>query len=836
MDTSTTDSQALPPGTHLHEFVIERVLGAGGFGITYLARDVSLNRQVVIKENLPTQFAWRETATGTVRPRHTSGGDADDYEWSMKNFLREAETLASLDHPGIVRVLRKFETNGTAYFVMPFVEGVPFDGLIAQRQQKNQQFSEEELRGLLERMLDALGYLHDRGIYHRDIKPGNILISNNGVPALIDFGSARQRLSERSMTVIESAGYTPFEQLQSRGNVGPWSDLYALGGTLCKALTGEAPPKANDRAFDDPFIPLADRQELAGCYSPAFLMSIDKALASRVVDRWQNSGEWLVSLGVRSNRIQIDPGRAPGSAQPQESQASVAKNQSPPKRTLIWGLAACLVVATLLFFGRNVSNQHKAEREKIVRENTERDQEQERTRLLEEERQAVSDAMTALNIRKQPSELSEDEAKVVGYYRDSLEKASGEAMFNLGVCYANGTGVAKDEVEGVKWYRKAAEAGDARGMFNLGVCYANGTGVAKDEVEAVKWYRKAAEAGDAIGMSNLGFCYTNGTGVAKDEVEAVKWYRKAAEAGDAWGMAILGVCYDNGKGVAKDEVEAVKWYRRAAEAGDARGMNNLGVCYANGTGVAKDEVEAVKWYRRAAEAGDARGMASLGDCYDNGTGVAKDEVEAVKWYRKAAEAGDACGMNNLGVCYKDGTGVVKDEAEAVKWYRKAAETGHASGMINLGSCYFNGTGVAKDEVEAVKWYRKTADAGDADGMINLGVCYEYGTGVVKDEAEAVKWYRKAAEAGYARGMFNLGFCYANGTGVAKDEVEAVKWYRKAAEAGDAIGMSSLGFCYDNGTGVAKDEVEAVKWYRKALDAGNEQVAKFAGESLKRLGK
>ena len=268
MANAQTDSepsgQAFPAGTLLLEFVIERVLGSGGFGITYLARDTSLNRQVVIKENLPAQFAWRETTTGTVRPRHTSGGDVDDYEWSMKNFLREAETLASLDHPGIVRVLRKFEANGTAYFVMPFVEGVALDELIKNRSAEGVRFSDEELKGLLTRLLDALGYLHDRGIYHRDIKPGNILVSNDGVPALIDFGSARQRISERSMTVVESAGYTPFEQLQTRGDVGPWSDLYALGATIEKSITSETPPKAADRIGSDPRIPLVNRRDLAG--------------------------------------------------------------------------------------------------------------------------------------------------------------------------------------------------------------------------------------------------------------------------------------------------------------------------------------------------------------------------------------------------------------------------------------------------------------------------------------------------------------------------------------------------------------------------------------------
>ena len=311
MENPNPDSQSLPPGAQLEEFIVEQVLGSGGFGITYLARDTGLNRRVVIKENLPSQFAWRESTSGQVRPRHTTGGDADDYGWSMRNFLKEAETLASLDHPGIVQVLRKFETNGTAYFVMPFVEGVAFDALIDSRSAKGQTFSEEELGGLLHRMLSALGYLHERGIYHRDIKPGNILITNEGVSLLIDFGSARQRLSERSMTVVESAGYTPFEQLQSRGNVGPWSDLYALGGTLVKAITGEAPPKANDRVRKDPHQPLAERVELRSQFTQGFLHGIDKSLAVEEETRWQRAGEWLAGLQGKDPAKPVPPESPP---------------------------------------------------------------------------------------------------------------------------------------------------------------------------------------------------------------------------------------------------------------------------------------------------------------------------------------------------------------------------------------------------------------------------------------------------------------------------------------------------------------------------------------------
>jgi formylglycine-generating enzyme required for sulfatase activity/serine/threonine protein kinase len=341
METTPISTQALPAGTRIEEFLIELVLGSGGFGITYLARDTALGRQVVIKENLPVQFCFRDTHSLTVAPRHTHGEDPENFRWSLENFSKEAAMLASLDHPGIVRVLRSFQAFGTAYFVMPFVEGVALDELAKSRQEKA--FTEDELRGLLERVLDALIHLHDRGIYHRDIKPGNILITNEGIPVLIDFGSARQRLSERSMTVVESAGYTPFEQLQSRGNVGPWSDLYALGGTIEKSITGETPPKAMDRMRRDPRIPLAQRPDLAARYSALLLASIDQALSVEEAERWQNAAEWLAALR----------GVAATAAPPPPVSARTEMPERPPVIPIIpgskasrlpWAIAGCAIL------------------------------------------------------------------------------------------------------------------------------------------------------------------------------------------------------------------------------------------------------------------------------------------------------------------------------------------------------------------------------------------------------------------------------------------------------------------------------------------------------------
>jgi Sel1 repeat-containing protein len=151
---------------------------------------------------------------------------------------------------------------------------------------------------------------------------------------------------------------------------------------------------------------------------------------------------------------------------------------------------------------------------------------------------------------------------------EATEQNRAIAQYKLGICYANGDGVAKDQVEAVKWYRKAAEQNLANAQNNLGVCYEYGKGVAKDQAEAVMWYRKAAEQNLAAAQYNLGLCYAKGEGVAKDQVEAAKWYRKAAEQNDADAQYNLGVCYDNGEGVAKDYVEAYKWRLLAARQGD----------------------------------------------------------------------------------------------------------------------------------------------------------------------------------------------------------------------------------------------------------------------------
>jgi len=472
METTPISTQALPAGTRLEEFVIERVLGSGGFGITYLARDVRLGRQVVIKENLPVQFCFRDTHSLTVAPRHTHGEDSENFRWSLENFTREAAILASLDHPGIVRVLRSLESFGTAYFVMPFVEGITLGELLKERQDAGKAFAEEELRGLLERVLDALAHLHDRGIYHRDIKPGNILVTNGGAPVLIDFGSARQRLSERSMTVVESAGYTPFEQLQSRGNVGPWSDLYALGGTLAKAITFGTPPKANDRAFDDPWVPLAERADLCAIYSVPFLAGIDRALAVRIENRWKDAGEWLAALRGNATVAAPMPETVRSEMPPVVSTRSGSKAKALP-----WIVAACVIFGLGAWAMISYSNMQTAATAARVKDAEQRavlaEQEQQR---LADLGKAKEDAARQAAEKQRLAELAKAKAEAARQAAEQqrlaeLTKAKEEAVRQateqqrLAELAARGihkkqSDLNADELVALDYYRKASDQGD----------------------------------------------------------------------------------------------------------------------------------------------------------------------------------------------------------------------------------------------------------------------------------------------------------------------------------------------------------------------------------------
>ncbi len=308
-------SATLPQGFRLHEYRIERVLGQGGFGITYLASDIHLHAKVAIKEYLPAQIALR------LQDQRVSSRGArrlEMYLQGLENFLVEARTLATFRHPNIVRVARFFEANNTAYMVLEYERGKS----LRQWWPDHQGMTERDLLDLLVPLLHGLETVHRAGFMHRDIKPDNISVrSDDGSLVLLDFGSAGPTGGREGEVTMITPGYGPVEQYGS-GTQGPWTDIYALGATLYWMLFGDKPPEATLRtAVADPMTPARERG--AERYSRELLAAIDWALEPHAPDRPQSVAEFRQAL------FAADPAAM---ALPDALAAGDAGTSAPPRR------------------------------------------------------------------------------------------------------------------------------------------------------------------------------------------------------------------------------------------------------------------------------------------------------------------------------------------------------------------------------------------------------------------------------------------------------------------------------------------------------------------------
>ena len=298
----------LPKGTELlrGQYRIARFLNSGGFGITYLARD-SLDRIVVIKECFPSTMCCRQGQDVRVR----SQSHEKEYNAIVKLFGQEARALAKLDHPNIVGVHQVFEDNNTAYMALDFVRGRDLLDIL---EEERERLTPDVLRDILIRVLEAVEYIHDRGILHRDISPDNILLDQSGEPILIDFGAAREEATRKSRVLSHQHtvkdGYSPQEFYVSGSAQTLSSDLYALGATFYHLITGEAPPVSQARLAAvaanqaDPFVPLTSRMKELDeqGFDRFFLAAIDKALEVFPDDRVQSAREWLTEIDTERRR------------------------------------------------------------------------------------------------------------------------------------------------------------------------------------------------------------------------------------------------------------------------------------------------------------------------------------------------------------------------------------------------------------------------------------------------------------------------------------------------------------------------------------------------------
>lgn len=282
-DNKRTVPNALPVGYRFNEFEIEQVIGGGGFGIVYRARDHQLERTIAIKEFMPASLAARNSdLTLVLRSEHFS----KTFHAGLNSFIQEARLLARFNHPNLLHVLRFWVQNDTAYMCTAFYSGTTLSQL---HQQRPQIIDEAWIRRLLPPLFGAINAIHQEGYLHRDISLDNIQIQDNGVPVLLDFGSARKaigNLSDETETMLKP-GFAPIEQYSddNESEQGTWTDIYALGAVLHTLIVGTPPTVSVVRSIEDSYQPLTERRP-AG-YSLPLLDAIDQALALHPEDRPQ---------------------------------------------------------------------------------------------------------------------------------------------------------------------------------------------------------------------------------------------------------------------------------------------------------------------------------------------------------------------------------------------------------------------------------------------------------------------------------------------------------------------------------------------------------------------
>ena len=672
------------------KYQIEKVLGQGGFGITYLARQEILEREVCIKEFFMRDFCNRSETNSAV----TLGTSANKelIERYLNKFIKEARTIAALDHPNIIHIHDIFKENDTAYYVMDYIEGESLSEMVRRRGA----LLEEEAVKYIRSVADALKYVHQRSINHLDVKPGNIMVRHSDSHVfLLDFGLSKQYDTAGNQTSSTplgiSHGFAPIEQYSPEGikEFSPQTDIYSLGATLYYLVTGTTPPPASE-------LFTSELEGFPATTSVSVKEAIKKAMKPQKKERPQNIDEFLSLLSKESIR------------KPQTAQVAIEVYEK--EETVL----------------QQKNNSTQSSSQKQIKE----DSRNNKTKWINSNKVAIGWTLGIILIAIVfflPINKSEN--------ADDLYQKGEQAFHD------------KNYPTAISSFEKAAEQGHAGAQYYLGYMYQYGQGVSQDYTKAMEWYRKAAEQGDAAAQCNLGYMYGNGQGVTQNYSEAVIWFQKAAEQGNSGAQYNLGVMYQDGIGVSQDYTKAMELYRKAAEQGDAAAQCNLGYMYKNGQGVSKDYAKAMEWFRKAAEQGNAGGQWNLGVMYQDGIGVSQDYTKAMELYRKAAEQGDAAAQCNLGYMYKNGQGVSKDYAKAMEWFRKAAEQGDATAQCNLGVMYQYGQGVSQDYTKAVEWYRKAAEQGNVIGQYNLGYMYELGKGITKDKAEAIKWYKKAAAQG-----------------------------------------------------------------------------------------
>ncbi len=723
--------QHLQPNTTLQggKYRIERVLGQGGFGITYLARNTVFDVDVAIKEFFMKDENDRDGSSVTM-PNTTK---QELFHGQMEKFKKEAKRMFAIKNEHIVGVQDLFEENGTAYYVMDYVDG---ESLAHRMKRTGKPMSEKKVREVLPQILDALKAVHHAGIWHLDLKPANIMLDKGGNVKLIDFGASKQLNTKKggatTSTVISyTNGYAPREQMeQNYDKFGPWTDIYALGATLYNLLTNKRPPLPSDIDDDE----TEDKHEVLSFPSSTsvgmkqLILGMLKTNRNKrpqsideIVIPTQAKSQTKKGLIVESKLETIDDIGEETIILPKENIANpLEKKEETPKQEAdlsyiddmeetwkdkLWSYLTDLKHIGLIFAvicGLGIVRQFV-----VTCSSGTYNAKNEYSKLLEDSRNP---------------NISEEETKIFFNQLESLaEKEYGPAIYMLGSFFID-----KDSIKAMELFNqslpllsKEAVDGDLYAQYALGCCYYSGIVVSQNFKEAYQWFSKSAQQGLPEAMQSLALCLLRGDGVQADYAEGMKWQYKAAESNAPEILYTTGVICEQLGG---DSVKAFDYYKRSADFGNVEACLNVGLHYRDGIVVNQDYAKALEYYTKAAEKGNPVGYINVGTIYylsyqdytyhNVDLGVEKDLNKAIQNLEaslKIIENVDAHYW--LGLCYWYAKDDNKDDTKAFNHIKIAAEGNHAAAQMQLYFFYCHGIGVEPNQKLAQMWRKKAIENG-----------------------------------------------------------------------------------------------------------------------------
>ena len=688
----------LQVGTILHgTYKIESYLASGGFGNTYLAKNIEFDETYAIKEFFVKGVCQRDGNSTTISVSNAE--NTNSFEQQREKFKKEARRLRSLSNPHIVKVYDLFEENGTAYYVMDYVDG---ENLSARLKRTNAPLAESEVRNYLNQILDGLEAIHNKGMFHLDIKPANIMVDSHDVVKLIDFGASKQQSTVGGATmstgISYTNGYAPSEQMaQSYDKFGPWTDFYALGATVYKLLTNQDPPSVSDLSEDETedkhlALPMPNVSEemkklvvwmmqVNRLKRPKNVGEIETAKVGRLVDDY--------GMDDKSFEETVCEDKFQNTAKQRQNEKQVKRYKT------LWLLLGILFLFFVIGGIWWISQPSK------------------------KEQYAKAECMIEGKIEENGVVVPADSVAALPVIQKLANAQYGPAMWMLAQYYANGSaGIPKDSTEAERLYKvafpvllKEAENGDMYSQCALSLLYGNGKGCAKNESMAFYWMEKSSEQEYDDALNNIGIMYVNGIGCKENPQKAFKCFQRAARLNSLGGQMFVASAYLNGYGVDVDTIKAISLYQKLSEKKYIPAKSQLGQIFFN-----QSKFDLALKYNLEAADENWESACLLGYAFLGGQGT-KTNVDKALFY--TTNAVDMSGGNPeclwlLGICYEN----KNDLNSAFQAYKASAEQNFANAQYKLAVYYQNGYGVKANQDTAQKWYDRAISNGYKDETVN----------------------------------------------------------------------------------------------------------------------